>query len=55
MLKGSLKRLNYGNGKNGYGGDTPCSVSNYADDCGSLKRIKVRFRLPLIPATTAQP
>ncbi|EEP66572.1 hypothetical protein GCWU000324_02972 [Kingella oralis ATCC 51147] len=27
MPKGSLKRLRYGNGKSGYGGDTPCSVS----------------------------
>jgi len=27
LPKGSLKRLRYGNGKSGYGGDTPCSVS----------------------------
>jgi len=30
LLKGSLKRLRYGNGKSGYGGDTPCSVSRCA-------------------------
>ena len=30
MPKGSLKRLRYGNGKSGYGGDTPCSVSRCA-------------------------
>ena len=29
LLKGSLKRLR-GNGKSGYGGDTPCSVSRCA-------------------------
>jgi len=31
MLKGSLKRLRYGNTKSGYGGDTPCSASNCAN------------------------
>jgi len=30
LPKGSLKRLRYGNGKSGYGGDTPCSASNCA-------------------------
>ncbi|WP_369586220.1 hypothetical protein [Kingella oralis] len=38
MLKGSLKRLGYGNAKSGYGGDTPCSVSGSAKGWGSLKR-----------------
>ena len=36
MLKGSLKCLRYGNGKSGYGGDTPCSVSGCAKGWGSL-------------------
>ena len=31
MLKGSLKRLSYDNAKSGYGGDTPCFVSNCAN------------------------
>ena len=39
LLKGSLKRLRYGNGKSGYGGDTPCSVSGCIDAWGSLKRL----------------
>ena len=39
ILKGSLKRLRYGNGKSGYGGDTPCSVSICANAWGSLKGI----------------
>ena len=42
MLKGSLKCLRYGNGKSGYGGDTPCSVSGCAKSWGSLKRINAR-------------
>ena len=39
MPKGSLKRLRYGNGKSGYGGDTPCSVSGCINAWGSLKGI----------------
>ena len=39
MLKGSLKCLRYGNGKSGYGGDTPCSVSGCINAWGSLKSI----------------
>ena len=38
MLKGNLKRLGYGNGKSGYGGDTPCSVSRCAKVQCSLKQ-----------------
>nr|WP_314228497.1 hypothetical protein [uncultured Kingella sp.] len=30
-LKGSLKHWGYCNPKSGYGGDTPCSGSNYAN------------------------
>ena len=36
MPKGSLKRLGYGSGKSGYGGDTPCSVSGCTKGWGSL-------------------
>ena len=45
MLKGSLKCLRYGNGKSGYGGDTPCSVSGYAKGWGSLKHINAWRKL----------
>ena len=37
MLKGSLKRLGYGNRKSGYGGNTPCAVARCAKGWGSLK------------------
>ena len=37
MLKGSLKCLRYGNGKSGYGGDTPCSVSGCINAWGNLR------------------
>ena len=43
---GSLKGVGCGDGKSGYGGDTPCSVSGCIDAWGSLKRLYWVFRLP---------
>ena len=37
LLKGSLKRLDYGNAKSGYGDDTSCSILGYAKGWCSLK------------------